>query len=1094
MFIIVFVLSPIVIPSSAQPASDKFDHLSVKNGLSNNSVNCILQDREGYMWFGTNDGLNKYDGYSFQVFQTDPARPTRSLTDNRILGLCEDRQNRLWVVTEGAGLHEINKQTGNVTHHPIRTDHENWWNNQLSMYADRQGTLWICSYGGLIRYEPATHHFTLYPSPKREVPVKAVFEDRQNRFWVATSQGLYLFDRQTGRFTLLSAEKTSGTQPWFCSFYLDDKDVLWLGAVGTGLFQLDLRARPLKIVPYAAKGTVNKYMYLNALHRDRQGFIWMGTTDGLQRIDPKTAQVFTYLPNPNALHSLGSMNVQAIYHDRAGTLWAGTDNGIDMQPINTKPFTTYQIRHSIGIVNLPENKVATLAVDGQQRVWFSNQDNLYRLDLRTNRLTEIPARLFGNTPQHKNNLHALLPGGPNILWLGTWDGLYRLDQTTNRSVKFPTEIAAQFVGRDRNGTLWLSGEGGVASFDSLTSKFTYYKYNPSDTSGLPEKYIYGMLVSQTGDVWLTLRGKGLSRLNPRTGRFTHYTAGQKPGELNSNEIGTIYEDPSGIIWLGSTRGGLNWFTPKTGTFSHLTTKDGLPSNWIIGITEDNNGYLWLSTNKGLCRFDPRTKSFRSYDNNDGLPSNDFKVNTVSKSGNSLFFGTLNGLVRFNPDSIQNDTHPFPVYITTFKVGDSLQPVGRKHFTLAHYENFLSFEFVALTYGLPERNQYAYKLSGIDNDWINNGNRRFASYTHLPPGNYTFQVKAANSDGIWRQLDHPLTIQIRAPWWQTWPAYLLYTLAGLGGVWALATYRSRKLLAANRQLEEIIANRTNEIRRQSDQLALQRDSLEKTVTELTSTQRQLILKEKMASLGELTAGIAHEIQNPLNFVNNFSEVSAELAGELLDQLASGQQENAVTLATYLQTNLEKITHHGKRADSIVKNMLQHSRFSSGKKSPTNLNKLIDDHLRLAYQGIRVNDKSLNVRLLTDFDPKAGVVTIVPQDIGRVLLNLFNNAFYSMAIKQKGAGADYEPEIRVSTHRHTASVELRIRDNGLGMSPSILEKIYQPFFTTKPTGQGTGLGLSISYDIITKGHEGELSVDTTEGQFAEFIIKLPLPASS
>ncbi|WP_179830093.1 ligand-binding sensor domain-containing protein [Spirosoma fluviale] len=171
----------------AQPASDKFDHLSVKDGLSNNSVNCILQDREGFMWFGTNDGLNKFDGYSFQVFQTDPARPTRSLTDNRILGLCEDHKNRLWVVTEGAGLHEIDKQTGNVTHHPIHTKHENWWNNQLSVYEDRQGILWLCSYGGLIRYEPASHHFTLYPSPKREVPVKCVFEDRQNRFWVATA-------------------------------------------------------------------------------------------------------------------------------------------------------------------------------------------------------------------------------------------------------------------------------------------------------------------------------------------------------------------------------------------------------------------------------------------------------------------------------------------------------------------------------------------------------------------------------------------------------------------------------------------------------------------------------------------------------------------------------------------------------------------------------------------------------------------------------------------------------------------------------------------------------------------------------------------
>ena len=1047
------------------------------------------------MWFGTNDGLNKYDGYGFRIFQPDPTRPTRSFSDNRVISLCEDHANRLWAVTEGGGLQEINKQTGDVTAHPIRAQHANWWNNQSAVYEDHQGILWISSYGGLVRYDPAKRHFTLYPSPQREVPLKCVFEDRQHRLWVATFHGLYQFDRQTGRFTLLPYQSAATTQPWYISFCLDDHDVLWMGVVGHGVFQLDLRHQPLQIVPYQAKGKLNPFVYLNALHRDPQGLLWIGTTEGLQRIDPATQQVTTYLPNPNTLHSLGSMDVRAVYHDRAGTLWVGTDNGIDKQAVNTKPFTTYQIKSSIGIANLPENKVFTVAVDKQNRVWFSNQHTLYRLDLRQNRITEIPPALFGTTPQHKNYLHGLLPDGPTGMWIGTWDGLYRVDQTTKRSVKVSTKIPVQFISRDSTGTLWLAGEEGVASFRPSLNRFVYYRYNPADTTTLPEKYIDGLLVSQkTGDIWLSVRGRGISRLHPSTGRFTRYVGSPQPGRLNDNDVGTFYEDKTGIVWVGTTKGGLNRFDPKTGTFTHFTTRNGLPSNWIIGITGDTKGQLWVATNKGLCRFDPRTNVARPYDSNDGLPGNDFMVNAVSRNQNSLFFGALNGLVRFNPDSIRDDTKLFPVYITNFKVGAKSRALTQKITTLRHNENFLSFEFVALTYGLPERNRYAYRLVGIDNDWVQNGSQRFANYTNLPPGEYTFRVKASNSDGVWHTLDKPVVIHIQSPWWQTWPAYVLYILLLSGSIWGFIVYRSRQLLAANRQLEAVVANRTAEVRRQTNQIAHQRDNLEKTLAELTATQRQLIHKEKMASLGELTAGIAHEIQNPLNFVNNFSEVSAELTNELLDELNQGRQQDAIDLAGVLQTNLQKINHHGKRADAIVKNMLQHAHSSSDQNQLTNLNKLADDHLRLAYQNFRAKDNPGPVDLVTNLDPTLSFVTVVPQDIGRVFLNLFGNAFYSVAAKRKLTGDGYQPELVVSSWQVGNTVELHVRDNGLGIPQSLLEKIYQPFFTTKPAGQGTGLGLSLSYDIITKGHGGELLVDTQEGQFAEFIIRLPLTTAS
>ena len=277
------------------------------------------------------------------------------------------------------------------------------------------------------------------------------------------------------------------------------------------------------------------------------------------------------------------------------------------------------------------------------------------------------------------------------------------------------------------------------------------------------------------------------------------------------------------------------------------------------------------------------------------------------------------------------------------------------------------------------------------------------------------------------------------------------------------------------------------------LQQQKEKVESTLAELKSTQSQLIQSEKMASLGELTAGIAHEIQNPLNFVNNFSEVSSELVDEMNEEIDKGNNEEVKAIAIDIKQNLEKISHHGKRADAIVKGMLQHSQSCSGVKEPTNINKLADEYLRLSYQGLRAKDKTFNAALKTEFDESIGNINIIPQDIGRVLLNLYNNAFYTVAEKKNAsassAGQQYEPTVSVSIKKMNDKVEITVKDNGNGIPKKVVDKIFQPFFTTKPTGQGTGLGLSLSYDIV-KAHGGEIKVNTKEGEFTEFVIQLPI----
>ena len=294
---------------------------------------------------------------------------------------------------------------------------------------------------------------------------------------------------------------------------------------------------------------------------------------------------------------------------------------------------------------------------------------------------------------------------------------------------------------------------------------------------------------------------------------------------------------------------------------------------------------------------------------------------------------------------------------------------------------------------------------------------------------------------------------------------------------------------SRKEAETIRLRNEELTRLNEEIELQKAKLEKALSDLQATQAQLIQSEKMASLGELTAGIAHEIQNPLNFVNNFSEVSNELLEEMKKELDSGNNNEAKDIANDVKKNLEKILHHGKRADGIVKGMLQHSRSGSGQRELTDINALCDEYLRLAYHGLRAKDKTFNAKFETEFDISIGKINVFPQELGRVILNLINNAFYAVSEKQQQKKKGYEPTVKVITRNKKDKIELRVADNGNGVPQKILDKIFQPFFTTKPTGQGTGLGLSLSYDIITKGHQGEMRVETKEGEGSEFIIQLP-----
>ena len=608
--------------------------------------------------------------------------------------------------------------------------------------------------------------------------------------------------------------------------------------------------------------------------------------------------------------------------------------------------------------------------------------------------------------------------------------------------------------------------------DIKSHRFTHFVNSPKDSLSLSNNTVDYLYEDKANTIWAGTFA-GIERLNRDGKTFRAY--------LKRTVVLNIFTDKTGVMWAGTGSGLYRYDQRRDNFYPFIDPQTGQPLGEILDIQEDSLQNLWLRANDAIVKVNAARTSDRVYGEAWGVNTNSVWICRSLKGKNGeLFFGTLGGYQDFFPGQVKGSAPPV-INITGFKLTDTggqdksnlLLPPGARLITLTHHQNSFSFAFIALHYDMPGEEKYQVMLQNYDHGWRDLNTDHKVDYFYIPTGNYILHIKAFNADGVWAQKD--IKISISPPWWQTWWAYVLMVLIITGAVWGFVEYRSRSLVAQNRSLEQKVHHRT--------------EQLQRSLEELRSTQRQLIQSEKMASLGELTAGIAHEIQNPLNFVNNFSEVSVELIDEMDGELDKEEIAEAKAIGAVLKQNLEKIHHHGKRADAIVKGMLEHSRLGTGEKQHTDLNALADEFLKLSYHGLRAKDKDFNAELITQFDEALPKANVSQQDIGRVLLNLFNNAFYAVNEKKKTARADYKPEVNVTTSAEKNNIIIKVKDNGNGIPDAIKDKIMQPFFTTKPTGEGTGLGLSLSYDIVVKGHGGSITVNTKEGEFTEFTVRLP-----
>lgn len=777
----------------AQSQDLKFTNITIEYGLSHSKVNCIYQDRQGFLWFGTNEGLNKYDGYTFTVYQPDPDDP-HSISANLIRCILEDSKGNFWIGTEAGGLNRFDRQLQKFTHFTADSSSAIILsgNNVNAIIEDKAGNLWLGTEHGIDRIDfdhQQAWHYSPYSAELSRQPVNeimALLEDRQGTLWIGTlGGGLCAFDRHTQKFNHYRHDpknRFSIGDDEIYSIYEDSKGELWIGTLNGGLNRFDRASQ--RFHRYYPGPDNSESTTIRAILDAGSGNLWVGNRSGLYLFDRQTNQFRYYSHDPNNPYSLVQNSVQTIFKDAKGDLWIGTRGGISYLNTSNLPFIHYRAD-----VNNPRclNRQAVYAIleDRNGDLWFGTEHGgLNHLNRRTGRFTYYMHDNQNPNSLSVNNIKALLEDRMGNLWVGTFNGgLNVFDRQSKRFIHYwheendPTSLAIDNVMalfEDSDGNIWVGTFGG--GLDRFNRKTRRFEHLLAEWHHLGFNNIYCFWLDNQHQLWLGASQSRVAAFDLKTQKFTPYRLNH---HINNVDVRAIYQDRAGRLWFGTVGAGLYRFNPSDSSFHAYTQKDGLPSNIVYGILEDDAGNLWLSTTNGLSQFNPQTGMIKNYYKENGLQSDQFNYNAYLKTRDGqMLFGGINGVTAFYPQQIQQNTFVPPVVITDFKIFNKPVPIvgeppiltqdisQTRSLKLSHKHSVFSFEFVALNYAIPEQNQYAYKMEGFETDWNYVGNRRFATYTNLDPGSYTFRVKAANNDGVWNEAGTAIEITITPPFWKT----------------------------------------------------------------------------------------------------------------------------------------------------------------------------------------------------------------------------------------------------------------------------------------------------------------------------------------
>ncbi len=1065
-----------------------FETISLDQGLSQSVVSSILQDQDGFMWFGTQDGLNRFDGYDFKVYKNDPDNPY-SLGYNLINSLIEDSAGIIWIGTQGGGLQRFDSERQEFIQFLNDPDDPASLSGDIvsSLYIDQQGDLWVGTIGaGLNRFDQASNSFTRYqndPSDSTSIGgnnVQSIVEDRDGNLWIGTTDGgLNQYIRQSGQFTRYQTDPDNPNSLSINSvqvLYFDRDQNLWIGTNGGGLNRFDLDTRQFTRYPNDPSDADGlSFDTVFSLFQDSSGLLWVGTNGGgLDLFDPENETFIHYINDPNDPESLSNNQVWSIYEDRGGVLWFGTfGGGVNKYDPYQQKFTSYfyDPDHPEGL----NNDQVWSVVEGEEGVlWIgTNGGGLNRFDRETGEW-----RYYLNDPNDPNSLShnavfKVYQDREGIFWIGTGGGgLNRFDPDTGEFEQYDSSPFILSLYEDRDGQLWIGTIGtGLGKMNRETGDIQYYQFDPNDPYSLSDNTISFILEDSQGEFWVGTLNGGFNLFDRETERFTRYQNNPAdPNSLSQNTTISVLEASDGTLWIG-TGGGLNKFNRETGLLTDYREEDGLPNDVIYAMLEDDHGYLWLSTNKGIAKFDPRTDAVKSYSVKDGLQSNEFNQGAYDKnSQGEMFFGGVKGLTYFHPDKVVDNAYIPPVLITNFllfneslDVGDDSplqKPIEKtSDINLSYQDDFFGFEFAALHYASPENIQYAYKMEGLDKVWNLVGNRRFANYTNVPPGDYTFMVKGTNSDGVWNELGTSLQIMIPPPFWQTWWFRIAVAMILVGGATGAFYWRVRAIEKQRQQLEIQVDERTKELRETLEELGRSKEA-----AEAANRAKSVFL-----------ANMSHEFRTPLNAILGFT------------QLMTREKD----MNPGLRENLEIIHRSSEHLLGLINDVLELSKIEAGrttlKEQNFDLHRMLEgleDMFRL-----RAENKGLSLRL----ELSQEVPRYVHMDEGKlrqVLMNLLGNAV--KFTKDGYVILDVSTvESKRSSDQGLNWLRFAVEDTGPGVPEEEMSALFDPFVQTT-TGQlsqeGTGLGLPISQQYV-RLMGGVISVNSQVGKGSIFEFETP-----
>ncbi|GAB2765578.1 hypothetical protein GCM10027275_03730 [Rhabdobacter roseus] len=1132
----------------SQPLTVNLTPLSSPNGLSQHTIHCIFQDKYGFMWFGTQDGLNKYDGYRVVVYKHQRHNPN-TLPANHITSLCEDAEGALWVGTRTGGLSKYNREQDSFT--TFRQDgskaHSLSSNSINVVCRDQRGNLWAGTAAGLHLFDKKIGQFRRYalrtekPTKLGTLAILALFEDKKRNFWVGTSEGLGLLNRDTGAFSLFTPTPQGAggtTHRSVNTINEDENQQLWIGT-NHGLYLFNKAEGTFSAFGIDPdENSAGGFNPIFSLAKTRGNRFWIGTNTTLQLFDATQKRLIPISDQTDGDSRMPNDGIYSLLEDKAGVLWIGTTSeGILKYDRNLTLFPSFKS----SLTNAPsaKNIIRGLAEDKSGNLYLATDQGLEYF-IRS----DGSYRSFRHNANNKNSLLSnyttavLTSRKDGSVWVGTYsNGLDRLNPLTGTFEHFTkgegayaiTSNSIDALLEDRRGNIWVgTDQGGLNVFDPTTRVFTKYLHEAGNPKSIADNTILALYEDKKGKIWIGGYSNGVSIYDPETGQFSQLNTHNS--DLTSDIVSAFHEDRKGTMWIGTMEGGLNGYNPQTRSFQAFTEQNGLLNNTINYITEDASGKLWISTNQGITRFDPAKKSFQNFGKYNNLKSLEYNLGGgVKLSSGEIALGSINGFTIVDPQQIAVNRNKPVVALTNFELFNQAVVVGGKdspltqsiqtteELTLQYAQSVFTIEFAALDFTIPEKNLYAYRLDGFDRDWNYVDNERKATYTNLYPGTYTFRVKAANNDGVWSEQETTLKINIIAPFWMTLWFKVLGVLLLLGGAVLFYTYRINFLQKQQTKLERVVQERTLQIREQASHLKKLNEELQVQAEEMQAQSEELqVQSEELYTQSEelRLKTISLEVLNQKLIEQKAEEEKARLLAEEAQQEAHkanlAKSTFLATMSHEIRTPMngvlgmaallsdtqldneqseytEAILNSGEALLNVINDVLDFSKIESG-------NLELDEHtfeLRKCVEDVleifapKIADAGISLIYQLDDLVPAHIVADSLR-LRQVLINMVGNA-----VKFTHQGEVFVGVSARQMQEEDLELRFEIRDTGIGIAEDQRTNLFKAFnqldsSITRKYG-GTGLGLVICKRLVEL-MGGRITVNSQLGKGTSFIFTI------